>query len=98
MEKNFDFKKDENKKLIYISLGTIFNYNVEYYKNTIGAFGNSENYQVIMSVGKFIDIKSLGDIPNNFFIYNYVPQLQISKQTNVFITHGGINSKMKVYF
>ena len=45
-----------------------------------------------MSIGKNINIKDLGDIPENFNIYNHVPQLQVLKETDIFITHGGLNS------
>ena len=45
-----------------------------------------------MSIGKNINIKDLGDIPVNFNIYNHVPQLQVLKETDIFITHGGLNS------
>ena len=45
-----------------------------------------------MSIGKRINIKDLGEIPENFKLYNYVPQLEVLKQVNLFITHGGMNS------
>ena len=92
IDENFKFKKDENKKLIYISLGTIFNDQEKFYFNCIEAFKDSEEYQVIMSVGKFIDIKQFKDIPKNFSFFNYVPQTQLLNDVDIFITHGGINS------
>ena len=91
-DKSFTFKKDENKKLIYISLGTLFNQNIEFFKKCIEAFKDNEKYQVIMTVGRKSDVKQLGEIPKNFLIYNYAPQLQILPMTDVFIFHGGINS------
>ena len=47
---------------------------------------------VIMSVGKKINISDLGQIPTNFKLYNYVPQLEVLKKVDLFITHGGMNS------
>ena len=91
-DKSFTFKKDQNKKLIYISLGTIFNKNAEFFKKCIEAFKNNEKYQIIMAIGKKLDIKDLGEIPNNFLVYNYAPQPQILALTDLFICHGGINS------
>ena len=35
IDNNFNFKKDENKKLIYISLGTIFNDNFKIFNNLL---------------------------------------------------------------
>ena len=91
-ENNIDFKKDENKKLIYISLGTIFSFNLGIYKKCIEALGNSKDFQVIMSIGKYNEVRDLGDLPENIFAFNYVPQIKILKETDIFITHGGINS------
>lgn len=90
---NFNFKKDENKKLLFISLGTIFGRDLEFYHRCIEAFRDSDEYQVLMSVGKFVDIeKTFTDIPSNFTIYNYVPQTQLLPEVDVFITHAGFNS------
>ncbi|MBQ6211470.1 MAG: hypothetical protein IJJ57_01085 [Ruminococcus sp.] len=90
---NFSFKKDENKKLLFISLGTIFGRDLEFYHRCIEAFRDSDEYQVLMSVGKFVDIeKTFTDIPSNFTIYNYVPQTQLLPEVDVFITHAGFNS------
>ena len=91
-DENFNFKKDKNKKLIYISLGTIFNKECDFYSKCIEAFKDSEDYQVVMSVGKAIDIKQYGDIPKNISIFNYVPQVQLLADVDIFITHGGLNS------
>ena len=89
----FDFKKDEDKKLLFISLGTVFGKDVEFYHRCIEAFRDSDEYQVIMSVGKFVDIqKTFTDIPENFSIFNYVPQTQLLPEVDVFISHAGFNS------
>ncbi|MCR3760573.1 glycosyl transferase [Clostridium felsineum] len=87
----FNINNPENKKVIYISLGTIFNNSLEFYENCFKAFGDM-NVQVIMSVGKKVDIKTFKDIPSNFEVFNYVPQLEVLKNTDIFITHGGMNS------
>lgn len=93
VDTSFNFKKDENKKLLFISLGTIFGKDLEFYHRCIEAFRDSDEYQVIMSVGKFVDIDQYFDeIPSNFSIYNYVPQTQLLEQVDVFITHAGFNS------
>ena len=93
VDNSFDFKKEEGKKLLFISLGTIFGKDLDFYHQCIEAFRDSEEYQVIMSVGKFVDIEqTFKDIPRNFTIYNYVPQTQLLPEVDVFITHAGFNS------
>ena len=92
-DSSFEFKKDENRKLLFISLGTIFGRDLDFYHQCIEAFRDSEEYQVIMSVGKFVNIgETFREIPKNFTIYNYVPQTQLLPQVDVFITHAGFNS------
>ncbi|WP_438870654.1 macrolide family glycosyltransferase [Sarcina ventriculi] len=89
---DFKIENSKNKKIIYISLGTIANTNIEFYKNCFKALGSREDLMVIMSVGKKINISDLGQIPTNFKLYNYVPQLEVLKKVDLFITHGGMNS------
>ena len=79
------------EKVIYISLGTLFNKSLNFFKICIKAF-NDVDMTIIMSIGKNINIKNLGTIPDNFLVYPVVPQLEVLKRTNVFITHGGMNS------
>ena len=45
-----------------------------------------------MSIGESIDVNTFKSIPSNFIVRNYVSQLEILKQADVFITHGGMNS------
>lgn len=88
---DFDLSNNEDKKVIYISLGTIFNNSIEFYECCFKAFCNM-NVKVIMSVGRKIDISIFKNIPSNFIVRNYVPQLEVLKYADVFITHGGMNS------
>ena len=92
-DKNFKFQKDKNKKLIYVSCGTIFNTDINLYKTCIETFKDSDEYQLIITVGQYIDInKEFKDIPKNISIFNYVPQSQIFSDIDIFISHGGFNS------
>lgn len=88
----FKIENPDNKKMIFISLGTIVNQNLKFYKDCFEALGSRNDLIVIMSVGKKIDIKDLGEIPQNFKVYNYVPQLEVLEQVDLFVTHGGMNS------
>ncbi len=70
------------KPFIYISLGTLFNNSVSFYKKCIQAF-SGENVSVIMSVGSKINIEKLGKIPGNFYIYRFVPQLDVLSRADL---------------
>ncbi|WDV48103.1 glycosyltransferase [Clostridiaceae bacterium M8S5] len=81
----------DSNPIIYISLGTIYNKQLNFYKACIHEFAN-KNYNVIISVGSKYSIKSFGKLPKNIYVFPYVPQKEILKKTLLFITHGGMNS------
>jgi len=89
---DMDFSRYEGKKLIYVSLGTIHNMDVGFYKTVMQGLGETADLEVIMSVGKNTRLEDLGSIPSNFTVRNFVPQLEVLKRADVFITHGGMNS------
>ncbi len=82
---------DKDKRLIYISLGTVYNAHLEFYRRCFAAFTGSR-YQIVLSVGRKTPISSLGAIPANFIVREYVPQLDILQRADLFISHGGMNS------
>lgn len=86
----FDFIK-ENNPIVYISLGTIIKGAVSFFQTCLEAF-RDENIDVIISVGKKFDTRKLKNVPSNVHVYNSVPQLEVLKMADVFVTHGGMNS------
>ena len=79
------------KPIIYISLGSIYTKDAQYYKQWISIFTDTP-YQVYISVGKHVHIQELGKIPENIIVAQYLPQLEILETATLFITHGGMNS------
>ena len=83
---------DKNRdKLIYISMGTVNNDMMAFYKSCISALGNTD-YQVIMSVGNLVSVEDFGKLPENISIYSYVDQIAILEKADVFVSHCGMNS------
>lgn len=83
--------KKKERKLLYISLGTIINERPDFCKNCISAFGGSD-IDVIISCGNSTSIDSLGALPENIKIYPRVDQLEVLSRADAFITHCGMNS------
>ena len=79
------------EKLIYISMGTVVNDQAGFYKNCIKAFADTE-YQVIMSIGNLVDVKELGEIPENISVHSFVDQIAVLDKADVFLSHCGMNS------
>jgi MGT family glycosyltransferase len=90
-QENFDLTAIKEKSPIYISLGTVFNQAIDFYKLCLEALGNTD-HTIVMSIGNKAQISDLGVIPKNFIVKNYVPQTDVLKYTKLFITHGGMNS------
>lgn len=87
----FPFEQLRDGPKVYISLGTINHLDEAFYRAVFTAFADYPA-QFILSAGKNTDVKQLGEIPDNFLVFNYVPQLEVLQCVDAFITHGGMNS------
>jgi MGT family glycosyltransferase len=85
---NFPYEQLNRQPLIYISLGTIHHTHTEFFRTAFEAFRDYPG-QFVLSTGGQTDI---GPIPDNFIVRDYVPQLEILKRADAFVTHGGMNS------
>ncbi|PZD97380.1 hypothetical protein DNH61_03265 [Paenibacillus sambharensis] len=85
-----DFPVDQIKDhpTIYISLGSILQ-DPGFYDMCIDAFADSD-WKVVM-VAKTMPANK----PSNFLIYPFVPQLEVLKHADLFVSHGGMNSVME---
>ncbi|MFF2888657.1 macrolide family glycosyltransferase [Paenibacillus sp. NPDC057967] len=88
---DFPYELLDGRPLVYIAFGTILSELNDAYETCFSALGDSR-YQVVMSVGKTDLARLRGEIPANFIVRSYVPQLDILSRAAVFITHGGANS------
>ncbi|MDE4085365.1 glycosyltransferase [Planococcus maritimus] len=83
--------RSKQRKQVYISLGTILNRNPAFYQNCFRAFAHSD-YEVTLSTGGKTDLSLLPDIPDNFTVQQSVDQIAVLQNTDVFLTHCGMNS------
>jgi MGT family glycosyltransferase len=87
---DFPFERLHQKKVIYISLGTVFsNYNRDLYPVFFKSLEDMD--AVIVMAAYNVDLSSF-DIPENFIVRNYVPQSAVLAYTDVAVTHAGMNS------
>ncbi|WP_037464211.1 macrolide family glycosyltransferase [Shimazuella kribbensis] len=94
---NFPLEELINQKVIYISMGTVLYGFEDFFQTCVEAFRDFEG-KVVLSVGKSTDITKLETLPENFIVRNYVPQLEVLQRTNLFITHGGMNSASEALY
>ncbi len=79
------------EKLVYISMGTVNNDMLPFYKSCISAFAETQ-WQVIMSVGSLVSIEDFGVLPENISVFAHVDQIAVLQKADVFVTHCGMNS------
>jgi MGT family glycosyltransferase len=79
---------DPSRRKVYLSLGTV---NAErsqkFYAKVKEAFSDHE-FQLILSA----PAEMLGDLPANFIVQRFVPQLALLKKVDAVIFHGGHNT------
>jgi len=78
------------RPLLYISLGTLNNKKPAFYQKCFEAFGGSD-WEVVMPVGGRVDASSW-EIPANFRVEAFVPQLEVLARARGFVSQGGMNS------
>jgi MGT family glycosyltransferase len=81
----------QGRKVIYVSMGTVFNRQKHFYEMCFEAFKDLDAI-IVMSVGKNTNLNEFSSIPDNFIVRNYVQQLEVLQHADVFFTHGGMNS------
>ncbi|MFG2985065.1 macrolide-inactivating glycosyltransferase [Streptomyces sp. NPDC048258] len=82
-------KSAEGKKVLLVSLGSAFTRQPAFYRACVDAFGDLPDWHVVLQIGKFTDEAELGSIPANVEVHRWVPQLDILRQADAFITHAG---------
>jgi MGT family glycosyltransferase len=94
---DFPWSSLRHRRLVYVSLGTLFNDALPFYRACFDAL-SAVDAQVVLSVGRRISVGALGTAPPNFLVRTHVPQIELLTKTTVFVTHGGMNSVSESLF
>ncbi|SMF85761.1 glycosyltransferase, MGT family [Paenibacillus uliginis N3/975] len=95
---SFELLRERYPQTVYISMGTILNKNLDFYRLCFEAFGDLP-VNVVLSSGRYTCMEPLADrIPNNFIVKPYIAQLDMLQYTDVFITHAGMNSTSEALY
>lgn len=94
---DFPLEELKDQKVLYVSMGTVLQGLESFFQICVEAFRDFEG-KVIFSVGMATDLDTLGPLPENFIVRRYLPQLEVLKHTDVFITHGGMNSTSEALY
>src|SRR5262245_42757412 len=92
---DFPWERLTGEPLIYASMGTILNGQVDVFRTILAAVAKNKNLQLVVSIGDQVNPKQIGPVPNNAIIAKRVPQLELLKQATVCITHAGLNTVLE---
>lgn len=94
-------KPSDRHWLIYCSLGTVVGHTPwttqdgdfvrDYYQQLFVAIGNDPCYTCIVALGGHRSVESIGPIPSNVIVRNWLPQLLVLQEADIFLTHCGNN-------
>jgi zeaxanthin glucosyltransferase len=91
----FPWDKLTREPLVFASMGTLVN-GLEYvYRTILDAVRYLSGIQVVLSVGRNIDLDDLGPIPRNTLVVSSAPQIELLKRATVCITHAGLNTTLE---
>ena len=91
----FPWQDLDGRPLVYVSLGTLVNGLDRLYRMILEAVAGMPDLQIVLSTGKNITAKDLGDIPRNTIVVEQAPQLELLKRAALCITHAGLNTVLE---
>lgn len=91
-------KRANGQKIIYCSFGTYYTGPnktlLDFVDNLLSAIAEIGNIKLLISVNGLIieTARAIKEISPNVYFFSRVPQLEVLKETDLFITHGGLGS------
>jgi len=92
---DFPWERLTGEPLIYASMGTILNGQVDVFHTIVAGVAKNKNLQLVLSIGDQVDPKQIGPVPNNAIIVKRAPQLELLKLATLCITHAGLNTALE---
>jgi MGT family glycosyltransferase len=90
---DFPLPPDDGRPRVFVSLGTVASDQPDFYRAVFAALAERD-WQAVVSTGR-TDPDAIGPVPANVVARPHVPQLAVLRQTDVFVSHGGMNSTME---
>jgi zeaxanthin glucosyltransferase len=92
---DFPWEKLNGEPLLYASLGSLVNGQPRIYRTILGAVGKLKGIQIVLSIGRDLNIDDLGSIPANTLVVRSAPQIELLKRAVLCITHAGLNTSLE---
>jgi len=95
METDFPWDELTGEPIVYASLGTVANGNIEVFRMIIEAVRRQKGFQLILSIGNTVAIEELGTVPENAILRRSVPQVEVLGKASLCVTHAGLNTVLE---
>jgi len=92
---DFPWERLTGEPLIYASMGTVLNGNLDVFQTIVNAVTKHDDVQLVLSVGGQIDPQRIVSPPKNAIIVSRAPQLDLLKLAAVCVTHAGLNTVLE---
>jgi MGT family glycosyltransferase len=92
---DFPWERLTGEPLIYASMGTVLNGNLDVFQTIVTALAKYDDLQLVLSVGDQVDPERIVSPPPNAIIVARAPQLDLLKLASVCITHAGLNTVLE---
>jgi zeaxanthin glucosyltransferase len=92
---NFPWERLTGEPLIYASMGTILNGQVEVFRTLAAGVAKHKGVQLVLSIGDQLEPEQIGPVPSNAIIVKRAPQLELLRLASVCITHSGLNTVLE---
>ena len=89
-----DWRPPAGRRVLFVALGTVVNDRADFFATVIKAFGDSD-WHVAMAVGHQVEVAEMGEIPANFEVRPFLPQPEVLRHADVFLSHTGMGSTME---
>ncbi|NYH80918.1 MGT family glycosyltransferase [Actinopolyspora biskrensis] len=87
----------EDRPLLFVSLGTVFNQNPDFFQSCVDAFRNTE-WRVAVATGGSVGPEELEGVSDNFDIRPHFSQSEMLNRASAFLSHAGMNSIMDAVY
>lgn len=78
------------EKVVLVSLGSAYTDRPDFYRECVKAFGDLPGWRTVLQIGEYVDPSALGEVPDTVEVHRWVPQLDILRQADAFVTHAGM--------
>lgn len=92
LDEVLEYRNKIGGALLYCSLSTLSKGDMGFVKKIIKAVRHHKEWVLLVGTGGVVDKDFFGELPGNVFLFSYVPQLKVLRETALSINHGGIHT------